>query len=91
MSNKMKRYLVTGSMMEYIASLSCWAESETEAIRKWGEAFPDCSHFNVSATAVDELSREPGLFGGDPPYILADRMWGYSGRKFYSGGYQYNV
>jgi len=49
----MKRYLIMGSCMEYMAHLCVDAVSEAQALIEWDRAFPNCSRQNYSPKVHD--------------------------------------
>lgn len=70
------KYVVHGSVMEYMAVLHTIASSEREALEKWTQAFTAEQRGSMTVR-VWECSDE-------------DR-WEHDGYTFYSGGYQYHV
>jgi hypothetical protein len=76
----MKRYIVSGSVMEYMAHYQCLAESADAALRQWQEQFPDCppSVYLPSVSCVE-----------DSPWL--EKHWRGHGDRFYAGGYRYYI
>ena len=73
-----KRYMVLGSVMEYMADLHCLAETEEEALVQWDKAFPDCSRESFDPMVC--------IVKGNSPL---EKHWKCDGHKRYSGGYTY--
>lgn len=73
----MPRYLVHGTIMEYMADLHVQAPSPEAAIAAWYEAHKEVGpSFCPRATDIDQDQHMA-------------RFWRGNGYKYYSGGYKY--
>jgi hypothetical protein len=58
----MKRYLVMGSCMEYMAHLCVDASDESDALEQWKKSFPNCAMNTYMPKVYDGTREELGRY-----------------------------